>query len=147
MTSISILALTISLSAQANIYKWTDSKGVTHYSATPPPQKSKVKQKAENIEDEIRFAAGKHRPKGNVASTNATGKEDKTAKRKIKLSAPDKKLVSFCKQQRGNLSKLKNNFRNQWVDSNGTKTMLNQDQRKSKVDEIMTTIDKNCEGV
>ena len=37
-----LLGLTVSTSAFAKVYKWTDANGKTHYTATPPPTKAKV---------------------------------------------------------------------------------------------------------
>ncbi len=38
-----MLTVIFSSSAIAKVYKWKDANGKTHYSATPPPVKSKVK--------------------------------------------------------------------------------------------------------
>lgn len=42
-TLLIILTLSFSSTAMAKIYKWTDSNGKTHYTATPPPAKAKAK--------------------------------------------------------------------------------------------------------
>ena len=41
------LALSLSTPAFAKVYKWTDGSGVTHYTATPPPSKTRVKSAEE----------------------------------------------------------------------------------------------------
>lgn len=37
------IALAFSSTAMAKVYKWTDANGKTHYTATPPPAKTKAK--------------------------------------------------------------------------------------------------------
>lgn len=141
ITCLCSLALTISSSSHAKIYKWTDNKGVIHYSATPPPPQTK--EKAKNIEDKIRFAAGKYTPK-----KESSRSQQKTSDKKIssKLSGPSKKLTAYCEGQKSNLAKLKSNYRNTW-EENGKKKNLDQSQRKQKVEQIISSIELNCKEV
>ena len=44
--ALAVLGLTTT-AAQAEIYKWTDESGQTHYSSTPPPEQKKQAQKLE----------------------------------------------------------------------------------------------------
>ena len=146
ITCISALTLTYSINTPAKIYKWTDAKGVVHYSATPPATKKKVK----NIESEIRLAAGKHRPSKTDKKEANTENSQKAKEEKAEgseLSSPDKKLIDYCKSQRNNLKSLKNNFRNVWIDPSGKKTKLNQKQRQEKVDYLKNRIEKDCDEV
>ena len=139
--TLSTLAIALSVSSiQAKIYKWTDANGSTHYSATPPKQNTKSKVKVKNIEDKIRYAAGK--PSLHTKST-----EEKSAgKKDDKLAPPSKKLVKYCKSQRSNLKQLKENF-NTTLEASGKKSLLNQKQRKDKVKEIRKSIKNECAGV
>lgn len=142
VVSLSALFLVFSASlATAKIYKWTDANGSVHYSATPPKQK---KIKAQNIEDKIRYAAGK--PQYPTESSENKS-EDKAEQKDEKLAGPSKKLVSYCKQQRTNLRQLKDNFNTKWVDPSGKETLLTQKQRKDKVKEIKKSIVSGCTGV
>ncbi len=145
--SASVLLLTLlSTNAQAEIYKWKDSKGITHYTATPPPQKENTKTKVENIGDRIQSAAGNYKaPKANTDEKNSSAKAKNEESNK--LSPPDKKRVSYCKNQRKNLSNLKKNYFNVWVDTDGKKTKLDQKQRQSKVNHLIKEIKENCKGV
>jgi hypothetical protein len=149
LVSISSLAVIFSMSSQAEIYKWVDDNGQTHYTATPPVQKMK-RVKATNIEDKIRSAAGKYRPP--AKGSEPTKSTDDTAQKsgnteKEELGGPDKKLVEYCKNQRNNLAQLKKNFRNVWVDIKGKKTSLDQEQRKEKVAYLKSRIKEDCAGV
>ncbi len=138
--------LFVTMNAQAEIYKWKDAKGVTHYSSQKPMQQ---KIKSENIEDEIRSAAGKYRASSQQKSqtpTKATTKS-KDSKTKTQLAGPNVKLVSYCKSQRKNLAQLKKNYRNTWKDKSGITSRLNQKQRQQKVNEIQKSITTECAGV
>ncbi len=139
--------LLINTSSQAEIYKWTDAKGVTHYSAQKPTQQ---KIKSEDIGDKIRSAAGKHQAlsqKPAQASTQTTGKKSADGKTKTELAGPSARLVSFCKNQRKNLTLLTKNYRNRWEDKGGKVSFLDQKQRKEKVRSIRKSITKECAGV
>lgn len=150
-STLCVLAVSASFITHAEIYKWTDSKGVTHYSARAPIHKKKSTTKVKNIEDKIRFAAGKHRPSTNKKNTSSTDKqsnsEQKQTQNSTKLAPPTKKLVNYCKQQRSSLAKLKANFRNIWKDVDGKEKRLNQAERKEKVNYLIKRITEDCEGV
>ncbi|MEE9310161.1 MAG: DUF4124 domain-containing protein [Cocleimonas sp.] len=145
ITAITLMMLLVSTSSHAEIYKWTDAKGVTHYSSQKPTQR---KIKSENIEDKIRSAAGKYQASSNVETKKNKG--DDLAKENGNnkdLAGPDAKLVSFCNSHRKNLAALRKNFRNTWKDKDGKQTRLSQKERQDKVLEIQNQISKECAGV
>ena len=150
LTSITTLALVISVGSQAKIYKWTDANGQTHYSAQPPAQK-KQRIKSENIEDKIRANAGKYRATQktkSVANNSNKGESPKVEDtNKEALDGPNKQLISYCDSQRNNIAQLKKNFRNVWVNVKGEKTTLNQEQRQEKVAHLASKIKTECDGV
>lgn len=141
-----LLAATVNTNSQAEIYKWTDVNGVTHYSSQKPVKK---KIKSENIEDKIRFAAGKYKAPSRQSTQNSAKPvvKAKGAKSKEEIAGPSAKLVSFCKTQRTNLAQLKKNYRNVWQDKDGKKSRLNQKQRKNKVKLLQKSITDECAGV
>lgn len=146
---LSTIALSLSVSSQAEIYKWTDAKGVTHYSATPPV-KAQIKSKTEvkHIGNEIRSAAGRYRPTTNQRNdSNQQQTANTSDKGKSELSPPSQRLVTYCKNQRKNLETLKKNFRNVWVEKDGKKINLDQKQRQEKVNSLKKAISEDCKGV
>ena len=52
---VTALTLTLALAntTSAEIYKWTDAQGNTHYTQTPPPAKEVKAENVENIEKDI----------------------------------------------------------------------------------------------
>lgn len=147
-TAIGSLALLVNLGANAEIYKWTDAKGVVHYTANKPVQK---KIKTENIENKIRNAAGKHKnPASKTAtklSTDSNRSNDDGDEKKTKMAGPDAALISYCKSQRSNLSALQENFRNTWQDADGKKKKLNQKERKTKIELLQKQLAEDCAEV
>ena len=142
--TLSLLAITLSItSIQAKIYKWTDANGSVHYSATPPKHSKKSKLKVKDIEDKIRYAAGKPR----IHKSNQTSEGPVTQKDNDKLAPPSSKLIKYCKSQRSNLKQLKENFNTTWVSPNGKKSLLTQKERKNKVKAIRKIISTECAGV
>ena len=148
IVSLSLLAITLSVtSIQAKIYKWTDANGAVHYSATPPKVNKKSKLDVKDIEDKIRFAAGKPSAGSSKKSVEGPVSEGEDKEESSKLAPPSPKLIKYCKSQRSNLKQLKENFNTIWVSKSGKKALLSQKQRKDKVKEIRKTITTECEGV
>ncbi len=146
--SLSLLVITLSVtSIQAKIYKWTDANGAVHYSATPPKANQASKSDVKDIEDKIRFAAG--RPPASESKKTAEGSvvAEENKQGSDKLSPPNSKLIKYCKSQRSNLKQLKENFNTTWVSPSGKKALLSQKQRKDKVQEIRKSITTECVGV
>ena len=151
MTCIATFTLLFSVNSLANIYKWTDKNGSVHYSARPPTHTKQINTKIKDIEDKIRFAAGKHRPSSQTSTTQQnnqkTNSSASSANSDVKLSPPGKKLIAYCQKQRANLQSLKKNFRSIWIEPNGKKSSLSQAQRKEKVKYLIKKIAEDCEGV
>ena len=147
LTSFTVLAIGMIVSAQAKIYKWTDANGQTHYTAQPPAEK-KLRVKAKNIEDKIKANAGKYRaPQKTKAS--ASNDTDSTTENKTEetLAGPNPQLIKYCDNQRNNIEQLKKNFRNVWIDVSGKKTSLTQQQRQEKVAMLTEKLKTDCADV
>ena len=127
---------------------FTGSIRAVHYTAQPPVHKKK-QVKAKNIEDEIKAAAGKYRPPIDTvaAKTNDSSETQKTEVNGEELAGPDKKLVSYCNNQKKNLEQLRKNFRYVWIDVKGKKTNLDQELRKEKVAYLQQRIAEDCKKV
>ena len=147
IATISSTLLILSMNSHAEIYKWVDENGGVHYTAQPPVQKKK-RVKAKNIEDEIRSKAGKYRaPSAVAAKGNSSDSSENQNTNPEALAGPDKKLVSYCTNQKKNLQQLQKNFRNVWIDVKVKKTSLDQEQRKEKVSYLQKRIAEDCKDV
>ena len=131
--------LSLTTTAQAEIYKWTDADGNTHYSQAPPSD-----QKAEDIGLQIELAAGSAskakstdgEEKQNDDSDNKKGLANKTANKRVNQTA-------FCDQQKATLEQLQANTSIRWKSETEDK-VLTEDERQTKIAEFKTNIDKIC---
>jgi hypothetical protein len=125
------LLITIS-SAHAEIYKWVDKDGQTHYSETPPAEQL---NNAENIEEAINLAKGKSSPLAEQNEKSASTSDDDTHPQN-----------NYCQKQREALEVLQANDFVKWQ-QNGKEEILEGDTKQKKTDEIKLEIDKFCQGV
>jgi len=149
-----LLLISVSLSqlADADIYKWTDKEGKTHYSATPPKD---PQAKAEDIEDKIKANIGKVQPASNyqaMSNTNTTNKEkqrsNNTAKSKEDRYKADRSpaRIAYCNQLKSNIHTLENSKNIKRVKNGDTKT-LNSQQIAAQLKKDKSSLKKNCAGI
>lgn len=132
-------SLLISLSPlcmAAQIYKWVDAQGVTHFDAQPPQGQQTI------------TVVTPSPPVGNPAApapSNAIGDQqaiDKTVKKQV--AEQQARLKVFCDQARTNLSQLQNNPRlREEVD--GEARRLTDEQRQERTTEAQKQIAQNCQ--
>ena len=145
------LFATISLSqaVHAKIYKWTDNEGRVHYSATPPKD---TKEKAENIEDKIKFNIGKKQPaKSHHTSESKTEKEDdqnakKTASKEKYSEDTSKARVAYCNGLKRNIHTLETS-KNVNLAEEGDLKPLNAKQISERLAKEKSNLEKNCAGL
>lgn len=142
---IAVLFSTLALQASANIYKWTDASGKTHYSQTPPAD---AKAKAKDMEKELHIQS-KSAPKTDakksvnpeqvippdepkdIEEAKAKGKENKA------------KTEEFCKGQDIALKQLLANTLIRWKDEKGER-ILTAEERDAKVKEAENNLKTMC---
>ncbi|QTR49627.1 DUF4124 domain-containing protein [Candidatus Thiothrix anitrata] len=132
-------------SASAEMYKWTDSNGKTHYSATPPP----ADVNAKNIEAEIKLSTGK--PKAvEVPDVSATTEQappettpDKPLKSEDTAAASEKQHRSYCDQQKEAFQKLTINSLVKFSDDKGER-FLTAAEKQEKMALISKNLDTMC---
>jgi len=100
------IALAMSSTAMAKIYKWTDASGNTHYTATPPPAKSKAKAKEFKVKKKpassLTYYAPTHAPSMDASSSERKNKRIKRGK----TNQPVNMSGSAADACRGAISKL-----------------------------------------
>ena len=132
-------------SASAEMYKWTDSSGKTHYSATPPP----ADVKAKNIEAEINLSSGKSKvsdaPKTDAAApeTKTETPTDKAVKPEEAAQASEKQHRSYCDQQKQALQQISTNSLVKYTDEKGER-FLNAAEKQEKIASISKNIETMC---
>ena len=143
------VTFSLSQTLHAKIYKWTDSEGKIHYSATPPKDK---KTKAENIEDKIKFNIGKVQPANShhVAAkpSNKTAKKDnavKVAKAKYK-DDKSKARMSYCNGLKRNINTLETS-KNVNIAEEGKLKPLSSSEKKARLAKEKSNFEKNCADI
>lgn len=132
-------------SASAEMYKWIDSQGKTHYSATPPA----ANIKAENIEAEINLFSAK--PKNaNTPDTNTTASKittktpiNSTVKPEEAAKASEQQHRDYCDQQQQALEKLSTNSLVKYSDEDGER-FLTAAEKQQKIATISKNIEMMC---
>ena len=126
----------------ADVYKWTDDKGITHYTqykplkykselvdAPPPPPSSAPdlnKPYAEQINQ-----VGQQRRQQQAASKASASKDDFNAQQ--------------CSTAKKNLNMLRSEGRVSFIDSSGEKVYFTDEQKQSRIQEAQKQIEFYCE--
>lgn len=130
-----ILAL-FSLSAQAKIYRWTDTNGVVHFSQLPPPG---VKAKAIGEKPISTFSGANQTPSRHAGQESAPPQTDsKTAPTSAKASPAD------CESARKNLTALQSGKRLKLVLADGKTEWLNQQEREKRLKQTRDFLQQHC---
>ncbi|MBV6823815.1 DUF4124 domain-containing protein [Pseudomonas sp. PD9R] len=123
------------LSMAAQIYKWVDAQGVTHFDAQPPPG-----QQANTIVTPSPPAKPATPTSGRTIGDQQT--IDNTVKKQV--AEQQEQLKVFCEQARTNLAQLQNNPRlREEVD--GEMRRLDDTQRQERISETQKQIADNCQ--
>ncbi|WP_038141650.1 DUF4124 domain-containing protein [Thiothrix lacustris] len=133
-----LVILFIAPNVSAEMYKWTDARGETHYTQTPPPPDAKGK----NIEDDIRLSTGKLGNTLPEQASKATGKDDMEQARKAGEKS-DQKHRDFCAQQEAALKQMTANALIKWKDDKGERFLTAED-KITKMKEMQSNIDSMC---
>ncbi|WP_322844817.1 DUF4124 domain-containing protein [Pseudomonas sp. B33.4] len=134
-----LLTLLIGLSPwcmAAQIYKWVDAQGVTHFDAQPPPgQPSTTLQTPSSTP-----------PKPAAMPGSGVLGDQKAIDDKVKKQVADQQaqLKQFCEQARTNLAQLQNNPRLR-EEVEGQLRRLNDAQRQERIVEAQKQISENCQ--
>jgi len=142
------IAISIALSAvvtgtaNAEIYKWTDAQGNTHYSQTPPQVADGKADNVENIVDDIEMSTGKLGNKS--ASTEvATKDDDEMAQARAEGKKNVIKHKNYCHQQQTALKQLVANPVIRWK-SGDEERVLTAKERQAKIKEFGGNIKELC---
>ena len=143
------VTFSLSQSLHAKIYKWTDKEGKVHYSATPPKDTT---EKAENIEDKIKFNVGKAQPTtANQAPTTPT-ETNKPSQDNTQVAQAsggereDKARMAYCNSLRQNIHTLETS-KNVNLAEEGSLKPLSEKEKQARLIKEKSNLEKNCSGV
>lgn len=156
LASLLALALGASAAHAAKFYKWTDEKGVTHYTVDPPPpgaKSSEVRIKTSSYSDAEEPAPAAGTPLNKKAA--GTGKGD-AAKGKANAGATGKKedkavppaperYAERCKTLRTNLETIQAHAQVRETDPSGETRMLSNEEKTARTEDLQREIKAYCE--
>lgn len=145
-TSITILVITafftmalsqMNMAAQ-KYYKWVDSKGVTHYTTTPPAGKKAALVKTYNSRTKAPKPSTK--PESTAANKAKEEGEAEAANQKPQYA----KNPEYCKAARNNLTTIDSNNRIRLKDNDGNLRYATHEEREKRRQEALKAIKINC---
>lgn len=122
----------------AQVYKWVDAQGVTHFGAQPPEG-----QQATSVNTTIAPA-----PAAKPAKLPQVGvdEEQQAIDEKVKkeVAAKEAERKQYCEKMRTNLAQLENNPRLR-EEVNGEVRRLDENERQKRIAEAKKAIAENCQ--
>lgn len=155
LASLLALALGASAAHAAKFYKWTDDKGVTHYTIDPPPagaKSSEVRIKTQSYSDAEEAApaapgkaAGAGKPaaakdKPAAAPAKAGGKKEEAA-----VPPAPERYAERCKSLRTNLETIQAHAQVRETDDKGETRMLTNEEKSARTEDLQREIKAYCE--
>ncbi|MBA1240699.1 DUF4124 domain-containing protein [Pseudomonas kunmingensis] len=124
----------------AQVYKWVDAQGVTHFGAQPPQG-----QQVETVNTVT--APAKPAAKPDTSAPDETGSEadQNSIDRKVKqqVAAQEAERKRYCESMRTNLAQLQNNPRVR-VEDNGETRRVTEEERQARIAETGDKIAEHC---
>jgi len=122
----------------AQVYKWVDAQGVTHFGAQPPQG-----QQVETVNTVV--APGKSVTAPAPASQEKSEPDQQSIDRKVKQQVAEQEAERkrYCETMRTNLAQLQNNPRVR-VEENGETRRITAEERQARITETRDKIAENC---
>lgn len=144
--------LLASPATDAQVYRWTDENGVTHFSQTPPPegQEAEVRDVLEsdpepgsgNAPAGIDFDGGADG--GGQELSAADLRRQELAQAREEKRAQRAELRALCETSRSRLAQIEPSRRVFYINEEGQTVRMDDEERVSEVEELREFIDDNC---
>lgn len=154
LASLLALALGVPAAEAAKFYKWTDEKGVTHYTIDPPPagaKASEVRVKTPSHSGAATDAGTGAGPKGapaagpkGPAGKPAAGKSEAAKEQKPTPKGPEQ-YAEKCKNLRSNLQAMQEHAQVKVQGEGGEARVLTDDEKNARLDATQREIKAFCE--
>lgn len=137
--SIALALLLVAPLACAQVYKWTDAHGTTHYSESPPPTGTKYNQVSVNT--------GTSAPAGasTVATSNSstTSTQNSSSAAQAPVEDTPENRAKLCNSLKTNIGTLQGSGP-VVMNNGGQQQVLNADQRKQQLDASQSQYSQYC---
>lgn len=122
----------------AQVYKWVDAQGVTHFGAQPPQG-----QQVETVNTVTAPAKPAATPQSVEQDEAEADQSSIDRKVKQQVAAQEAERKRYCETMRTNLAQLQNNPRVR-VEDKGETRRLTEEERQSRINETRDKIAENC---
>lgn len=144
LRQLAFAVMCLPLVALAQVYKWVDDKGVTHYDASPPPN-------AKSREIQVRDPTGGPGTKPRAAGPSVQEQEAAFRQRQIEREQADAKeardrtqLQMRCRSLRSNIDDMKNARRVYHVDEKGERVYMGDEARQALIAKREADYNRSC---
>ncbi|MED5612009.1 DUF4124 domain-containing protein [Pseudomonas sp. JH-2] len=139
-------ALMFALSAPlmaAQVYKWVDAQGVTHFGAQPPQGTEAATVDTKVAPPPSGFPLP---PKPAPAAAPSASDKQKAADEKVRqeVAKQEAERARYCDTLRTNLAQLKNNPRVRVADDDGEMRRIPEEERQARITQTEQDLQKNC---
>ncbi len=134
----------------AEVYKWTDENGVTHYSDSPPPegQESSVQDistEPENSGIGMPVDVNPENPGTTPAELSAADlKRQQIAESREKMQEQQANMSRLCSEARSKVNELEPNRRVYYTNEDGETVRMDDQERVDAVAELKAYLRENC---
>jgi opacity protein-like surface antigen len=145
MIVVSSLLLSLSTSVMAaQVYKWVDAQGVTHFGAQPPQGQQATSINVSVPQPKQAQATPQTTPAAAATESNVDA-DQATIDKKVKaeVAANEAERKQYCQDARVNLSQLENNPRLR-IEVDGVVTRIDEDERQKRISDLRKSISENC---
>jgi cytoskeletal protein RodZ len=140
--SIAIALLLVAPLVSAQVYKWTDAHGTTHYSETPPPTGTKYSQVTVSGA-EVPASSGSSSSSTASTETPAPASSSQSSSAQPVADTPENR-AKMCDSIKANISTLQGSGPVVMQNGGGQPQVLNADQRKQQLDASQSQLQQYC---
>jgi len=147
------IAITLSLAwytlaAHAQVYKWVDERGVTHYESSPPPTAQGVKAKTLDIPATASTTEPSEswQDKDSAFQARYDQRKAQQAKEEAAQQKAQAARMSACLHAQTSLNNILRAGRVYRVDAQGNRVFLDEDQRTQEINALRQSVASNCNG-
>lgn len=129
----------------ADVYKWVDEQGQTHYSQTPPMEQQAEMIKAPPPPARLPEEAQQEVDQLIEQQTSARKEQQKLADDQKKNADQQQILAENCETAKSNLQQYQDNPGRRSTTEDGTITRLKEEERQQKIKDFQADIKEYCQ--
>jgi cytoskeletal protein RodZ len=139
--SIALVLLLVAPLASAQVYKWTDAQGTTHYSETPPATGTKYSQVTVSGADVPAASSSSGSSTSSAPASSSSSSQSSDSSQSV-ADTPENR-AKYCASLKSNITTLQGSAP-VVSQSGGQQQLLNADQRKQQLDASQSQYQQYC---